>query len=129
MSDGDGEVKSYKFTVSEIANDTFNTGQNKFTAQFTTSQKNVENYLQRTCNEGYLVAQTVCTQQEQTIDLSSSVDMYSPTVADYELIRQEFVKVVGKRRMKLSKLLMKVYATVYGQCLDDMKEKLEATRD
>jgi hypothetical protein len=106
--------------VSEIANDTFNTDQNKFAAQFTTSQKNVANYLQRTCNKGYLVAQTVHTRQAQTIDLPSPVDPDSPTAADNELIRQELVKAVGKRRMKLSKLLMMAYAMVYRQCSDDM---------
>jgi hypothetical protein len=40
--------KAFKSAISEIAEDTFNTGQNKFTAQFTQSRKNVSNYLQRT---------------------------------------------------------------------------------
>ncbi len=93
------------------------------------SRKNVANYLQRTCDKGYLVAQTVRTGQAQTMDLPSPMDPDSPTAADNELIRQELVKAVGKRRMKLSKLLMKAYAMVYGQCSDDMKEKLEASRD
>jgi hypothetical protein len=30
-------VKPHKWAISEIANDTFNTGHNKFTAQFTES--------------------------------------------------------------------------------------------
>ena len=52
--------KGYKSAISEIATDTFNTGQNKFAAQFTQSRKNVANYLQRTsANEGYLVVETV----------------------------------------------------------------------
>ena len=63
-------TKAYKSAISEIAMDTFNTGQNKFAAQFTQSRKNVANYLQRTsANEGYLVAETVRTGREQTIDL------------------------------------------------------------
>jgi hypothetical protein len=53
---GDGGVKLFKSAVSEITNDTFNTGQNKFAAQFTLSHKNVVNYLQRTFDKGYLVA-------------------------------------------------------------------------
>jgi hypothetical protein len=57
------------------------------------------------------------------------VDPDSPTAADDELIRQELVKVVGKRRIKLSKPITKACIMVYGQCLDDMKEKLEASRD
>jgi hypothetical protein len=93
--------------VSEIANNTFNTGQNKFAAQFTTSRKKVANYLQRTFNKGYLVAQTVRTGKKQMINLPDPVDANSPMAVDDELIRQELVKAVGKRRMKLSKLLMK----------------------
>ncbi len=92
------------------------------------SQKNAVNYLQRTCDKVYLMAQTVRTGQAKMIDLPSPVDPDSPTAADNELIRQELMKAVGKRRMKLSKLLMNAYAMVYGQCLDDVKEKLEASR-
>ncbi len=55
-------TKGYKSAISEIATDTFNTGQNKFAAQFTQSRKNVANYLQCTsASEGYLVAETVRT--------------------------------------------------------------------
>jgi hypothetical protein len=105
----------------------FNTGQNKFVAQFTQSQKNVANYLQRTSDEGYLVAQTVWTGKKQIIELPAAVDSNSSTAADNELIRQELVKAMGKRRMKLSKSLLKGYATVYRQCSDKVKEKLEAS--
>jgi hypothetical protein len=38
-------TKAFKSTISEIAEDTFNTGQNKFAAQFTQLRKNVSNYL------------------------------------------------------------------------------------
>ena len=59
-------VKGYKSTISKIATDTFNTGQNKFAAQFSQSRKNVANYLQQTSmNEGYLVAKTVRTGRAQ----------------------------------------------------------------
>ena len=54
--------KGYKSTISEITNETFNTGQNVFAAQFTHLRKNVANYLQRrAADEGYLVAETVRT--------------------------------------------------------------------
>jgi hypothetical protein len=39
-------TKGFKSLVSKIAIDTFNTGQNKFAAQFTQSRKKVANYLQ-----------------------------------------------------------------------------------
>jgi hypothetical protein len=37
------------------------------------------------------------------------------------------VKAVDKRQMKLSKLIMKAYATVYGQCLQEVKDKLRGS--
>jgi hypothetical protein len=40
-------VKPHKLAMSEIANDTLNTGHNKFVAQFTKSRKNKANYLQQ----------------------------------------------------------------------------------
>jgi hypothetical protein len=47
-------MKGYKLAISEIAHDMFNTGQNKFAAQFMQPQKNIVNYLQRTLSaEGY----------------------------------------------------------------------------
>jgi hypothetical protein len=69
----------------------------------------------------------VQTGKKQIIKLPAAVNPNSPTAADNELIRQELVKAVGKRQMKLSKSLMKGYATVYGQCSDEVKEKLEVS--
>ncbi len=48
---------------------------------------------------------------------------------DLEIIRTEEVKTVAKRRLKLVKSLKKGYATVYNQCSDMVKEKLEGTED
>jgi hypothetical protein len=68
-------TKGLKLSISEIATDTFNTGQNKFAVQFTQSQKNITIYLQRTsAYKGYLVAKTVRTGREQIIPLPPAVD-------------------------------------------------------
>jgi hypothetical protein len=57
----------------------FNTGQNQFAAQFTQSQKNVANYLQRTAaSEEYLVVETMCTGRKQVINLPSAIDPNDP---------------------------------------------------
>jgi hypothetical protein len=73
-------AKGYKLAISEIATDTFNTGQNKFAMQFTQSRKNVMNYLQRTsANKGYLVAETVRTGREQIIELPPPSIRTTPT--------------------------------------------------
>ena len=40
--------KPFRSAITEIAHDTFNTGQTKYAAQFTLSRKNITNYVQRT---------------------------------------------------------------------------------
>jgi hypothetical protein len=53
-------TKAFKSIILEIAEHTFNTGENKYAAQFTQSHEEVANYLQRTsAEEGYLVAEMV----------------------------------------------------------------------
>jgi hypothetical protein len=91
--------KGFKSVISEIANDTFNTGQNRFTAQFTQSRKNVANYLQRTASdEGYLVAETMRTGKLQTIALLPPIDTTASNAKDQKIIREEAVRAIVKKR-------------------------------
>jgi hypothetical protein len=123
-------TKSSKSAISKIPLDTFNTGQNKFAAQFMQSQKNVANYLQCTASlEGYLVAKTARTRSQQIIALPLAVDESVADVEDQKIIRAEEVKPVVKRRLKLEDALKKGYATVYNQCSQEVKDKLEATNN
>jgi hypothetical protein len=90
-------TKGYKSTISEIAMDTFNTGQNKFAVQFTQSRKNVVNYLQRTsANEGYLVAETVRTGRQQIIELPPAINPNDSDADDQRIIRAEEVKTLPR---------------------------------
>ena len=99
---GGEAMQGFRSAISEIAQDTFNTGQNKFAAQFTQPHKNMANYLQCTsASEGYLVAETVRTGREQTIPLPAAVDANAPNAADLKIIRDEEVKTIAKRRLKL----------------------------
>jgi len=94
--------------ISEIANDTFNTGQNQFTAQFTQSRKNVVNYLQRMASdEGYLVAETMRMGKLQTIVLPPPIDATASNAEDQEIIREEAVRAIAKRKAKLDSELKK----------------------
>ena len=114
--------------ISKIATKTFNTGQNKFAAQFTQSRKNVANYLQHTSvNEGYLVAKTVRTGREQIIKLPPAINPNATNANDQKIIRAEEVKMIAKRRLKLAESLKQGYATLYNQCLQEVKDKLKAT--
>jgi hypothetical protein len=62
-------TKAFKSMILEIAEHTFNTGENKYSVQFTQSREEVVNYLQRTSvEEGYLVAETVRTGKQQATD-------------------------------------------------------------
>jgi len=102
--------------------------ENKFAAQFSQSRKNVANYLQRTsAKEGYLVAETVRTGRAQIIELPPAVDPNAADADDQKIIRAEEVKTIANRRLKLAESLKKGYATVYDQCSQEVKDKLEAT--
>jgi hypothetical protein len=127
---GINAVKPHKSSISEIANDTFNTGHNKFAAQFTESRKNIANYLQRSsAAEGYLVAETVRTGKKQTIKLPAAMDENAPDKDNLNIIRNKEIKSMAKRQQKLRELLMKGFATVYEQCSKEVKEKLENTKN
>ena len=101
-------MKGYKSAISEIATETFNTGQNKFAAQFTQSQKIVANYLKHTsANKGYLVAKTVRTGREQIIKLPPAINPNAANADDQRIIRAEEVKMIAKRRLRLAESLKK----------------------
>jgi hypothetical protein len=122
--------KVYESPITEIAKHTFNTGENKFATQFTELQERVAGYVQRGgMEESYLVAKTIRKGVAQTIALTPPVDTNAPDKADLELIRVEVVKSVAKRRQKLEESLKKGYATVYDQCLQEVRDKLKATKD
>jgi hypothetical protein len=121
-------TKPYKSAIAEIAQDTFNTDHNKIAAQFTQLRKNIANYLQRTLvAKGYLVAQTVQTRKQQMISLPLPVDPNAPDKANLEIIRAEEIKSVAKRRQKLEEALKKGFATVYDQCSQEMRDKLDSS--
>jgi hypothetical protein len=122
-------AKGYKSAIMEIAQHTFNTGKNKFVAQFTESRKKVANYLQRNVvAEGYLVAETVRTRKQQTIELPPAVDPNAADKANLEIIWAKDVKLVAKRHWNLEESLKKGYATVYDQCSQVVVQAKEARR-
>ncbi len=93
--------KAFRSSTLGIEKWTFNTGQNKFGAQFTLSCEEVANYIQRTlADEGYLVAETIRNGEKQSISLLAPVDPNNPDKPDLEAIRAEDVKTVAKRRQK-----------------------------
>jgi hypothetical protein len=117
-------VKAYKSPITEISKYTFNTGENKFAAQFTESHERVAGYVQRSgIEESYLVVEMIRTGTAQTIAFPVAVDPNAPDKADLELIRTEMVKSVAKRRQKLEESLKKGYVTVYDQCSQEVRDK------
>jgi hypothetical protein len=94
--------KAFWSSTSGIKKWTFNTGQNKFAAQFTLSREEVANYIQRTlADEVYLVAETIRSGEKQSIPLPAPVDPNNPDKLDLEAIWAEDVKTVAKRQQKL----------------------------
>ena len=125
----DTVAKAYKSSNPRIEEHTFNTGQNKCPAHFPHSRENVANFLQRTANEeGYLVAETVRTGKQQTIDLPPPINGNDTNAEDLKIIRAEEVKSVAKHRLKLEESLKKEgYATVYSQCAEEVRDKLKSS--
>jgi hypothetical protein len=127
---GDPPSKGFRSAISKIVNDTFNTGQNRFAAQFTQSRKNVANYLQRTApDEGYLVAETVRTGRAQVIVLPPPVNDTTSDAADQKILQEEAVRAIAKQKAKLDSMLKKGYATMWDQCSQEVRDKLEASDD
>ena len=123
-------TKAYESPITEISKYKFNTGKNKFAAQFTESRERVAGYIQQSgMDKSYLVAETIRTGTKQTIALPGPVDADAPDKVDLEVIRTEMVKSVAKRRQKLEESLKKGYATVYDQCSQEVRDKLKATKD
>ncbi len=123
-------AKAYKSSIPGIEEHTFNTGQNKFAAQFTQSRENVANFLQQTAtDEGYLVAETVRTGKQQTIDLPPPIDGNDPDADDLKIAHAEEVKSLAKRQLKLEESLKKGYMTVYSQCAEEVRDKLKSSDD
>ena len=109
--------KAFKSPIVEITSDTFNTGQRKFTAQFTQSRKNITSYIQRSVGkEAYLLAQTIRTGVLQTTDLTPPVPVNDPYGDDLIIVREELVRAVAKSRITLNQDLKNVFTTVYDQC-------------
>jgi hypothetical protein len=71
----------------------------------------------------------VQTGKQQIIPLPPPVDPNAEDKADLEIIRAEDIKTIKKRRQKLQDSLKKGYATVYGQCLQQVRDKLKSTEN
>ena len=85
-------AKAYTSPITEIVKYTFNTGENKFAAQFTESGERVAGDVQQSgMEESYLVAKTIRTGTAQTIVLPNA-----PDKADLEVIHVKVVKSVMK---------------------------------
>jgi hypothetical protein len=94
----DHSTKPFKSTILEIAEHTFNTGENKYVARFMQLREEVANYLQRTSTEeGYLVAETVRTGKQQIIPLPAPVGPNAEDKEDLEIIRTKDIKIIAKR--------------------------------
>ena len=88
-------------------------------------EKKIASYIQRSVGkEAYLVAQTIRTGVPQTIDLPPPVPVKDPDADDLILVREEVVRAVAKRRITLNQDLKKGFATVYGQCSQEVRDKV-----
>ena len=61
------------------------------------------------------------------INLPPPVPANDPEADDLIIIREEVVRAVAKRRITLNQDLKKVFATVYNQCSQEVRDKLESS--
>jgi hypothetical protein len=87
-------------------------------AQFTQLRKNVANYLE-----------TVRMEKAQTIALPLPVDMSTADVEDQKIIQEEAIRGIMKRKSKLDGALKKGYTTIWDQCSQEVRDKLEASNN
>ena len=88
------------------------------------------NYLQRTAaEEGYLVAEMVRTGKVQTIALPPPVDTSAADAKDQKIIQEEVIRGIAKCKAKLDSALKKGYATIWDQCSQEVRGKLEASNN
>ncbi len=69
------------------------------------------------------------TGKQQTIDLSPPIDGNDPDAEDLKIVCAKEVKSVAKWRLKLEESLKKGYATVYSQCVEEVRDKLKSRDD
>ena len=77
--------------------------------------------------KGYLVAETVRTRKQQTINLPPPIHDTNPDADDLKVVQVEEVKSVTKRWLKLEESLKKGYATIYSQFSEEVHNKLKSS--
>jgi hypothetical protein len=93
-------------------------------------QKNIGNYLQYTlATEGYLVAEMVRTGKGRLLRYPLSLTITHPMQKARKPSKAKKLKTIVKRRLKFGESLQKGYTTIYNQCSQEVKDKLEATND
>ena len=61
------------------------------------------------------------------IDIPPPVPANDPDAADLAIVRVEIVRAMAKRRITLNKDLNKGFSTVYDQCSQEVRDKLESS--
>ena len=73
------------------------------------------------------MAQTIRTGEQQVIALLAAIAEEDPDAVDNEIIQTEEVRAIAKRRANLDGDVKRGFATLYNQCSQDVKDKLEAS--
>jgi hypothetical protein len=63
------------------------------------------------------------------IDLPLLVDNTAPDMANLNIIQEEAIRVIAKRKAMLNNSLKKGFVAVYNQCSQEVKDKLESSND
>ena len=90
-------------------------------------KKTIASYVQRSVGkEAYLVEQTIRAGVLQAIDISPPVPANDPDADDLAIVRVEVARAAAKRRITLNQDIKKGFDTVYDQCSQELRDKLES---
>ena len=89
--------------------------------------KNSSDIQRSVGKEAYLVARAIRTGVLQTIDIPPPIPTNDPDVDDLTIVIVEVVRAVAKRLITLNQDLKKGFATVYHQCSQEVRYKLESS--
>ncbi len=63
------------------------------------------------------------------ITLPPHIDQSAADAEDQQIIGEEAIRAIAKQKAKLDSALKKCYATVWDQCSQDVRDKLEASNN
>mmetsp|Transcript_36995 Transcript_36995/g.52267 ORF Transcript_36995/g.52267 Transcript_36995/m.52267 type:complete len:1117 (-) Transcript_36995:618-3968(-) len=113
--------------IEELRNNVYDYTSNRHDDMFTTTTKEIANYVGRTFTLGGYMKSAIESLSTPTLTLPEEPGP-NPTMTERR-IWDEKIKLHVKREMVLEEGIQKLYSVVWGQCTDAMQARLEGIRE